>query len=345
MSQPSLKLTMIGPSGTGKSCYLYATYFRMLEGVAGFNFNCKDFNQGLDLQDAWDMMLDEGVWPGGNTESTNFDFTCFCRGRSIGDFEWLDYRGGVLKEREEKDNDVAKFIQRAQNSDALLVSLPADLILAADSDDLKTKNKWRSVKTRVLALLGKAFEQNPDTALIFLITKNDLCHSSEEGVFCVREIKTAFARYFQGTPEHVMIAATRLGRFEGEGDAFQQGAKIEGNVDPKNVHLPILFPFYLHAIAAAQEFEEKAENAKNERYDYAQRAQVERGKSFWGKLWNGDSSEYYDECAANSAEVAKNYEKKANELNAVADEIWSEFNGSVDIFYQGRCVMNASGVH
>ncbi|MBQ6828922.1 MAG: hypothetical protein IJO46_13005, partial [Thermoguttaceae bacterium] len=69
MSQPSVKLTMIGPSGTGKSCYLYATYFRMLEGVAGFNFNCKDYSQARELASAWDVILDEGVWPSGTAES------------------------------------------------------------------------------------------------------------------------------------------------------------------------------------------------------------------------------------------------------------------------------------
>ncbi len=341
----SLKLTMIGPSGTGKSCYLYATYFRMLEGIGGFNFNCKDYNQGLDLQDAWDMMLDDGVWPAGTAESTAFDFTCFYRGSSIGDFEWLDYRGGLLKQREEKDNDVAQFLQHVQNSDAILVCLPADLVLSSRSGENKKQcAQWRSMATRLQALVGKATDGNPNAALIFLITKSDWCKSADDGKYCVKTVKECFKKYFYGTPEHVMIAATRLGKFEGEFDDFQQGAEIVGDVDPHNIHLPILFPFYLHTTAAAQGFEAKARSARGEERDYARKACAEREKSWWGKFWDGDESDAFAQTSRDAAKNAEYCEKKAKELNAIADEIWRELDGRVDVYCRGKCVANASGV-
>ncbi|MBQ2849074.1 MAG: hypothetical protein IJE77_01220, partial [Thermoguttaceae bacterium] len=304
----SLKITMIGVSGTGKSCYLYATYFRMLEGIGGFNFSCKDYNQGLDLQDAWDMMLDEGVWPAGNAESANFDFTCFYRGKSIGDFEWLDYRGGILLEHEDKENDneVAQFLRRAETSDALLVCLPADRILSArPGEDKKQGNQWRSMAARLQQIVGGVVKRNPSAALIFLITKSDMCKKPDDGRFCVETVKKSFQQYFYGTPEHVMIAVTRMlekTKTEETGDAqetvkFEQREKIVGTVEPYNVHLPILFPFYLHTVAAAQEFEAKARSARGEERDFSRRASSERAKSWWGKFWTGQYSQYYDDRA------------------------------------------------
>ena len=348
----ALKLTMIGPSGTGKSCYLYATYFRMLEGIGGFNFNCKDYNQALDLQDAWDMMLDEGRWPLGTQESTDFDFTCFYRGKSIGDFEWLDYRGGLLKEREDKDNDVAQFLQRAQTSDALLVCVPADLVLSARSGENKKQcNQWSSMAARLQALVGKVVDCNPSAALIFLITKSDMCKKPGDGQFCVETVKKCFQQFFYGTPEHVMIAVTRMLE-KPEADEiddmetvkYQQGEKIPRDVEPHNIHLPILFPFYLHATAAAQELEAQAKDARSEERDFSRMASSERAKSRFVKFWCGDNSEYYVDCASDRAKTAARCEEKARELQGVADEIWDELNGRVDIYCRGKCVANASGV-
>ena len=267
MSQPSLKLTMIGPSGTGKSCYLYATYFRMLEGVAGFNFNCVNVNQARELEEAWNAILDDGVWPAGTAEGgEEFHFSCKHNGRQVGDFTWLDYRGGLLNETAREGSDLTHFLNRAVDSDAILVCLPADVLLTAQANDLRVQRRWARMKNEILRILGAIYQRNVAASLVFMITKSDLCKSREEGRFCVETIRTAFQQYFTGTPEYAMITASRLGRFEGGADDFQQGAEIKGVLDPHNVHLPILLPFLAKARDEEAEFDALyAEYAKENR--------------------------------------------------------------------------------
>ncbi|MBQ8284744.1 MAG: hypothetical protein IJZ10_00405, partial [Thermoguttaceae bacterium] len=315
MSQPSVKLTMIGPSGTGKSCYLYATYFRMLEGVAGFNFNCKDYSQARELASAWDVILDEGVWPSGTAESEEYRFACKKDGASIGEFSWLDYRGGLLNDTGGSRHEVDSFLARASSSDAILACVPADAILAARPGSGKRSNDWQRIKVGLLGALAAIYEtttaidetttaidetttaiyetttETTDPALIFLITKSDLCKSPEDGRYCVETIRSSFAQYFNGKPKYAMVASTRMGRFDDERADFQQGEPINGVVDPTNVHLPILFPFWRRAkdaqeggVAQARENRDAAERKHNEAQEQLEAARVEKEKA--EEKWN-----------------------------------------------------------
>lgn len=252
MSQPSLKLTMIGTSGTGKSCYLYATYYRMLEGVAGFNFSCKNFNQARELASAWDVILDDGVWPPGTAESEEYRFSCVKDGDPIGEFTWLDYRGGVLNETGGSQKEVDEFLLRVRSSDAILACMPADAILATRNGG-KQQNQWLRIKIGILGALAAIYQTNSAPSLIFLVTKSDLCKSPEDERYCVETVRASFGQYFKGKPKYAMIASTRMGRFDDECGDFQQGEPISGVVDPTNVHLPILFPFWQRAKETQEE--------------------------------------------------------------------------------------------
>ena len=438
MSQPSVKLTMIGPSGTGKSCYLYATYFRMLEGVAGFNFNCKDYSQARELASAWDVILDEGVWPSGTAESEEYRFACKKDGASIGEFSWLDYRGGLLNDAGGSRQEVDSFLARASSSDAILACVPADAILAARPGSGKRSNDWQRIKVGLLGALAAIYEtttaidetttaiyetttETTEPALIFLITKSDLCKSPEDGRYCVETIRSSFAQYFNGKPKYAMVASTRMGRFDDERADFQQGEPINGVVDPTNVHLPILFPFWRRAkdaqeggVAQARENRDAAERKHNEAQEQLEAARVEKEKAeeivknsktnlllafflivgivsacsiaygalveseegtaislitcaigwlslvvILGKKVN-ETQEYknrkrtFDE-KQNLADAALHeWERTKNALEAgetgssataaLTDAIWRELDGRVDLYENGRPILNASGV-
>ena len=373
MSQTPLKLTMIGPSGTGKSCYLYATYFRMLEGVAGFNFNCVDFNPARELEDAWNAILDDGVWPAGSVEGEEYRFACKHNGKQVGEFAWLDYRGGILNEDASEGSDLTNFLNRAVDSDAILVCLPTDVLLTAQANDLRVQRRWSRMKNEILRILGEVYRRNDAASLIFMITKSDLCKSQEEGRLCVETIRTAFQQYFVGTPEYAMITATRLGRFEGESDDFQQGAEIKGVLDPHNVHLPILLPFLARA-RAAKELRSKLQKEagrlarkpfKNSVLGTVIGACVGAGVALImgiiaGRLevagvaaavmafiFGVSGLTLSDLCNWDSGtkkEEVKGKIKELNEfLNVPTDAIWRELAGRVELYYQGKRVLSADG--
>ena len=365
MSQTPLKLTMIGPSGTGKSCYLYATYFRMLEGVAGFNFNCVDFNQARELEDAWNAILDDGVWPAGSVEGEEYRFACKHNGKQVGEFAWLDYRGGILNEDASEGSDLTNFLNRAVDSDAILVCLPTDVLLTAQANDLRVQRRWSRMKNEILRILGEVYRRNDAASLIFMITKSDLCKSQEEGRRCVETVRTAFQQYFVGTPEYAMITATRLGRFEGESDDFQQGAEIKGVLDPHNVHLPILLPFLARARAAQKERSELAGRLARKPFKWivigivmaaailVYDGWVESIKA--GTLSLGESvgvtvvvgvimgcMMMLGMSGCYSAEKEKIKELEAFS-NIPTDAIWRELEGRVELYYQGKRVLSADG--
>ena len=366
MSETPLKLTMIGPSGTGKSCSLYATYFRMLEGVAGFNFNCKDYNQARELEEAWNAILDDGVWPAGNAEGEEYRFACKHNGKPIGEFTWLDYRGGILNETESEGSDLSRFLNRAVDSDAILVCLPTDVLLTAQANDLRAQRRWSRMKNEILRILGAVYQRNDAASLVFMITKSDLCKSQEEGRRCVETIRTAFQQYFIGTPEYAMIAATRLGRFEGESDDFQQGAEIKGVLDPHNVHLPILLPFLARARAAKEERSELSKEARRLARkpfkDVILGAVIGASIGFIIALSHKDpgdilfipllafvgvvvgmagpfrsEDEYYKEAIKEDIEELETFS------NIPTDAIWRELSGRVELYYQGKRVLSADG--
>ena len=421
MSQTSLKLTMIGPSGTGKSCYLYATYFRMLEGVAGFNFNCKDYNQARELASAWEVVLGDGVWPPGTDSSEEYRFACMKDGARIGEFSWLDYRGGLLNETGGNQKEVDDFLARACSSDAILACVPADAILATRSESGKRNNQWGRIKVGLLGALAAIYQTTSLPSLIFLVTKSDLCKSPEDGRYCVETIRSTFAQYFSGKPKYAMVAATRMGRFSDDVVAFGQGEKIDGVVDPTNVHLPILFPFWKKAkdeqkeiVGRARGKRTVAERAYNEALTQLEAARVEKekaeeivkkpknnlllalslivaivsgvmllygsytelealvliafvtgsfaclsfilclGKKDYEKQMYEKRKGTFDE-KQNLADAAlQEWERAKNALEAVetggsataalADAIWRELDGRVDLYEDGKRILNASGV-
>ena len=49
----TIGITMVGTSGAGKTCYLYAMYAEMAFGVSGFTFMPTDYDKSIDLEDGW----------------------------------------------------------------------------------------------------------------------------------------------------------------------------------------------------------------------------------------------------------------------------------------------------
>ncbi len=295
----------------------------MLEGLSGFNFNIKDYNQGLFLDDAWFALFGaDAVWPPGNEETTVYEFDCLYDGAKIGDFQWLDYRGGILNAAltDDSENEVNRFHQSAEDSDALLVCLPADMLLNENNVDC------RRMLQRYRNVLTKQGLDVKNKALVFMITKADLCKTEENAQACVRTVRKAFNRFFSKEQKNAMIALVQLGRFDG--DNFEQGAPIDGDIEPYNIHLPILYPIYLDMEKEIR----RLESLRDDSYKKAGRGQGAISKLIWG-----DNSKVH-------TQNALEYSEQIKKQKAIADRLWQELDGNVDIFYEGERIVNASGV-
>lgn len=145
------------------------------------------------------------------------------------------------------DDDASKFLREASDSDALLVCLPADMLLNAESAaSRRTLSQYQDLLDHIPELGKKT--------LVFTITKGDVLQTDAERKRCVQTVYEYFSAQFSKTQEFAAISLVWLGRFRGES---RQGGKIEGELNPFNVHLPILLPFYVERRKAVNELNAK----------------------------------------------------------------------------------------
>lgn len=66
-----IKITMLGASGTSKTCFMIGMYAAMREGVRGFTFSTSDWDLDLKLDEDWERILNgEGRTAGPHRPTT-----------------------------------------------------------------------------------------------------------------------------------------------------------------------------------------------------------------------------------------------------------------------------------
>ncbi len=225
---------MIGFSGSGKTCFLYAMYHYMLNGSVGINITSTDHNANLDLAVGWSDISTGRYWPLGTNETRFYDFTMMYHQRSLATFKWCDYRGGILSERMEGNQEVPEFHQRILESDAIILCVGAETIL-----DVYHKGESASdYQFQIFNFLitNYAIQQTKRIPISIVLTKSDL-YSPEEEKISYEIIRNKLGPLFQiGANWEVTIIAARLGKELGHDHAN----KIIGIIEPYNVHLPVL---------------------------------------------------------------------------------------------------------
>lgn len=310
-------ITMIGLSNSGKSCYLYAMYAQMAFGVNGFTFIPDDFDKGLDLEDQWLKIVEEGKWPDGTTESTDYVFDCSHSFRRLMSFHWHDYRGNILKDR--NDSEQVELFNRINQSNSLIFCISAELLI----DLLNGSQKAQFELRRYNDLLNKYCNINNRTVPISIaITKIDLiAHDQSIFINGIKQLKEKYLNslFNENGNWFVMFVPVTLG----EGLKKQQGGVVTGTIAPKNIHLPVMFAIYAT-------FNELFNQTKNTSEELKRSMTSELNKSDWTKLWNGDSSNYYrNELEKNNA----NLEAIGKDLARITAEFR---DNSCLFFFNGR---------
>jgi len=283
----AVEITMLGTSGTGKTCYLYAMASRMATGVNYLTFSATDYEDSLELEDEWSKICEEGVTPDptGAKGSREYQFTCSYSYRPFADFNWLDYKGGVLtKAGDELDKECRDMVRkRAKTSGGIIICISAELLQDALAGKVRAQNAFKAY-ARLLNEIGSAHKTVP---VMFAITKADLlnAHEYEDGVRHLREgiFKSLFAPdggWFVG------FVPVSLGR-----DITIEGYNIVGGtINPWNVEIPVLFCIKAFLDEQLPMWEEQIAKCREDRSAASARLLSEQNKSAWSKFWNGDYS-------------------------------------------------------
>lgn len=233
-----MQITMAGIRGSGKTCYLYATYNAMMDGIDSLYFNPTDHFDMIDLQDKWDNMIKNKEFPPGNATSKEYRFTSILAGKVLGDFTWYDYKGAILQESE-NPYEYREFESRCMKSDCVVFAIPADLIKAVLNDETSYLNNAGNVKrdlriyqTGITTLRTK----KPSIPIVINVTKGDLLTGSEMKQTMDKIIKTKLALLFGSDGGDVLICRTSIQK------TLPNGSR---DFTPRNIQHPIVFPFYL----------------------------------------------------------------------------------------------------
>lgn len=240
MKLPHIQVTMLGTTGAGKTCFLLGMYATMRMGANRFTFTT-DEDTDLGMSDQWELLMaGEGNerWPQPNDNVVHhysFDF-CYAL-KKFASFDWVDYRGGALRDRStaEDRQELKRFMM---DSDCVICCVPADVFLNSAKDRFvsSTETSRKAVVPRMLQLLQ---ELPPDKrpAIAIVITKYDLiAQSGSEQV--IEAIKNVFNPLFAPNGKwEVLICPISLGK------ELAQNPN-SGEIDPKNVHLPVTYAMY-----------------------------------------------------------------------------------------------------
>ena len=145
------RFTILGETGSGKTCYLLGMYYEMSMGEAGYTVVATNEEDDAKLAERYERLKDkargQSRFPDPSDQMQKYNFVLAYDYEGIVDFEWVDYPGGWLDVRERRKlssredyNEVKKSIL---SSAALFICIDGENLVDKD-----TKAKIRKVSTK-----------------------------------------------------------------------------------------------------------------------------------------------------------------------------------------------------
>lgn len=282
------RFTALGMSGSGKTCYILGMYYDMCVGRNGFtlvtdNAMASKLERWMDIIDNCSSGMDR--FPAGTpaSEVIDYSFKLCHNNMDIMSFDWSDYAGGALRQKEENPEVFDKLQKSIESSTALYIFVDGEYFCDESPD-----KRMRNVKRKCAAIINPYIKTFYDThnkslpPIIFVVTKSDLCRKYVTNDEVVSVIKESFSPVFAPNV-NTFITGVSLGINISDDD-------YKGEVEPVNIHIPffigIFYEFYIRYIA----YKDKVKADRNEReHKISQNNQEiknENGKYFIFPIWS-----------------------------------------------------------
>lgn len=230
------KFTILGETGSGKTCYLLGMYYEMSIGVAGYNLAAESEEEDSNLARRYEMLKDKSLgqnrFPDPTDNAQKYTFDLLHSYEWLNDFEWIDYPGGWLdpKLKDPGSKQIAELNKNIEESSTLFICIDGANLVGNN-----IREKIRKVKTRcarnISPYLGKFNGNLPP--IVMLVTKYDMCQYDTSPEEIKEIIENSFENLFMRDNVFVSIIPVSLG-------ATLEDDSYSGDLDPINVHLPIL---------------------------------------------------------------------------------------------------------
>ena len=353
----SHKFTILGETGSGKTCYLLGMYYEMSMGVAGFTVKAKNDDDDKNLAIRYEILKDKsrgaGRFPAGTDDVQKMEFDLRFANETIDSFEWVDYPGGFLDStKRDSDSELYKEVEESINNSYMLFICVDGANLVGDDTDEKIDKVRRKCGRNITPYLGDIKKHNENFPPVgIIITKYDLCKDDTDEDEIREIMEEAFDSLFSDEDALVFVIPVSLGDNLKDDDH-------RGDLKPINIELPILLGMNF-AVVGILNYGKSLIEEKNQYVKWAREKKREEDNR-WGITrwffggWDPDQlgqniSETEDEIQE-IRQIAKFYKKKLNRINkrlaylemifceeSWLDErrienFWEEFQSIVDYF-------------
>lgn len=197
-----MKITMLGTSGSGKTVYMSAMSELFFNGVvSGYtianrenSYDSSSFiNRGFDDVNT---LYQYGRFPSGTSSSIVMPLELRYRGYHVIDIDWIDYRGGAIKE-------LANGVENSQNAEILAALIASDVVMIfVDAAVLKVCKNDMIARSRVganeISQLLSLVARKKRIDVIFLLSKFDssIIDANRDYDILKKRIASIYSRFF-----------------------------------------------------------------------------------------------------------------------------------------------------
>lgn len=173
-----MKVMMIGLSSAGKTSYMGAMYEKFRKGLGGFSIRAVRDEDDKALKRIG-RNLNRGIYPSGTDIRSIYKFKLLYNGDELLDFDWTDYRGGILVDFNNR-TEMASWERELNEADAVIVFLDATKM--GDDYESKTAYEGFSQMEAIGDLISRISSSKGDRhfPISFVLTKCDLVSSFGE---------------------------------------------------------------------------------------------------------------------------------------------------------------------
>ena len=256
MAAAEAKVTMIGATGSGKTTYLHGMYSVMSAGFKGYSLITTDLDDDLDMSDAWTDLCDDGTVPEpGGTDRRLYSFIFRQRGETLLTFDWEDYRGGAMSDRNKNASatDVGPLQQRMLTSDSIYLVLNGSHLTGATPLDGGGSIRDRTFSGRMNGLLNHTLHKRTELgtappSIVVMVTKADLIRRANPGASAAElmeaicfSAEALLPACFEAGLD-ILVCPVQIGDF-GEDNADRTKKVDPLKVDPRNLPYPLVHTF------------------------------------------------------------------------------------------------------
>lgn len=200
-----MKITMLGTSGSGKTVYMSAMSELFFNGsVNGYTIanRIDNFDNNTFVYKSFkniNTLYQYGEFPSGTTSSVVMPLELRYRGKSIIEIDWIDYRGGAIKE-------LALGYDNPLNAEVLATLIASDVVMVfIDSAVLKICKNTITARAIVganeISQLLSMIKHKKHIDIIFILSKIDssIINIKDDFNMLVSKVEQIYSKFFTET--------------------------------------------------------------------------------------------------------------------------------------------------